>query len=339
MGGCSLGGALSVVSFVKNAAIVVHAAEGCLHQTFSILHAVINELDEMIMPEIFVSGLTDKEVIFGGEDRLYETITKAAENDPDLIIVLTSCVPETIGDDAKSVCLKHPFAEKILFIQTSGFLGGTSKDGENLALISLGELAPEAAPVKGSVALIGEKNLESEADENYSEVVRLLDRLGLTVTVRLSRNASLDEIKKLGTAECFILRDERSFAAAKHLAEKFSRPLIKEFPRGLLGAEIFLQDVGLAAKISEEKISAAVLSEKNYQSEMLKKFSELSGKKIFLGAEPFEGTHDVAREVVQKLSMIESLDGTVIRLPFYLPVGTSGVEKMLYVWRRSLKNA
>ena len=59
---------------------------------------------------------------------------------------------------------------------TSGFLGGSARDGENAALA---DRAPVAEPVLGTVALVGEKNLESEADQNYAEVERLLARLGL----------------------------------------------------------------------------------------------------------------------------------------------------------------
>ncbi len=336
MAGCTLTGALSVACFIPGAVTVVHAPRGCAHQTFSMLHAMMNDANTNITPEIMVSGLSDKDVIFGGERCLRQALDRAAEKNPDLIIVVTSCVPETIGDDCRAVCQEHAYAKHILYIPTSGFLGGSAKDGENAALIGLADLADPAEPIPGTVAIIGEKNLESEVEENFSEVTRLLDLLGLTVTVRFCRNTDIPTLKKLGTASCFILRDERSYDAGCELGKKFNRPIIPEFPRGLSGALTFLRETGEACGISSEKIESAVSEETAYQEDMLSKFSNLKGSSVFLGAELVKGTFAVAREAIKRIGMTESPGSAEVRLPFYLPVGISGTMKMLYLWRRKI---
>jgi len=336
MAGCTLTGALSVACFIPGAVTVVHAPQGCAHQTFSMLHAMMNDAETKITPEIMVSGLSDKDVIFGGEGCLRQALDRAAEKKPDLIIVVTSCVPETIGDDCRAVCLEHAYAKQILYIPTSGFLGGSAKDGENSALIGLAGLAEPAEPIPGTVAIIGEKNLESEVEENYAEVTRLLHLLDLTVTVRFCRNADVATLKKLGTASCFILRDDRSSDAGCELGKKFNRRVIREFPRGLSGAITFLRETGTACGISPEKIDAAVSSENAWQEKKLAGFSKLRGKSVFLGAEPLEGIFAVAREAIERIGMTESPDGVEVKPPFYLPVGVSGTMKMLYLWRRRI---
>lgn len=337
MEGCTLSGALSVACFIPGAVAVVHAPEGCVHQTFSMLSAMMNDCDTQ-PPEILVSGMGDREVIFGGEECLRAALDRAAARCPDLIFVMTSCVPETIGDDCGAVCARHPYADRILYMPTSGFLGGSGKDGENAALVALGNRVPHADSVPGTVAILGEKNLESEADQNYAEIERLLARLGLRVTVRFCRSSDVATLMQLGTARCFILRDERVAEAGALLARRFDRPIVPEFPRGLSGCLKFLQEAGETAQVSAEKIQGAIAAESAYQDSMLNKFSGLRGRPVFLGAEPFAGTAAVAREVIDRLSMTESPDGFLIRLPFYLPVGTAGVEKMLYLWRREVNN-
>lgn len=337
MAGCTLGGALSVACFIPGAVAVVHAPQGCVHQTFSMLHAMANESEVWTVPEILVSDIGDREVIFGGEERLSAVLDVAAEKNPDLILVVTSCVPETIGDDCGAVCARHLYADRIVYVPTSGFLGGSAKDGENAVLAALAVRAPVCDPVPGTVALVGEKNLEAEADQNYAEVERLLARLGLRVCVRFCRNCTYATLMQLGTAACFVLRDERAADAGKVIADRFGRPVIPEFPRGLSGCLAFLRAVGTACGVSEEKIEAAVSAESAYQDAMLAKFSPLSGTTVFLGAEPFAGTLAVAREATARLGMREDANGTEVRLPFYLPVGTAGVEKMLYLWRRSVR--
>ncbi len=338
MAGCTLGGALSIACFIPGAVAVVHAPEGCVHQTFSMLHAMVNDCDSSAIPEIIVSGIGDREVIFGGEDCLNAALDRAAEKQPDLIFVMTSCVPETIGDDCGAVCGRHPYADRIIYVPTSGFLGGSSKDGENAVLTALAVRVPKARTVPGTVALIGEKNLESEADQNYAEIERLLARLSLRITVRFCRNSNAATLMQLGTAGCFIARDDRCTAAAKAIGERFNRPVIPEFPPGLSGCIDFLQTVGSACDIPREKITAAVADEISYQNHMLQKFSGLTGRTVCLGAEPFSGTSAVAREVMKRLSIQESISGFPIRLPFYLPIGTAGVEKMLYLWKRAVNN-
>ena len=85
MAGCTLTGALSVACFIPGAVTVVHAPKGCAHQTFSMLHAMMNEAETNVVPEILVSGLSDKDVIFGGEDCLRLALDRAAAKDPELI--------------------------------------------------------------------------------------------------------------------------------------------------------------------------------------------------------------------------------------------------------------
>lgn len=336
MGGCALAGALCISSFIKNSVTVVHAPAGCAHQVFSMLHAMINDAEIDSVPRIIVSNLSDKDVIFGGEARLKEALDKAADENPDLIVLVTSCVPETIGDDAGAVVCEHPFADKIISVRTGGFLFGTSKDGENKCLIELSALAKPSKPLKNTVALIGEKNLETEAEENYAEVERLLLRLGVRVISRFCRNALPDELKRISSASCFIQRDDRCKEAGEFLSERFQRPLVPEFPRGLCGCIEFLRSVGTACGIDKKIVDTAVLEEEIYQTQLLKRYEKLRGKRINLGIEPFDGCFDVAREAMNRLGMTEDIEGVEIRLPFYLPVGASGTAKMLNLWKRAV---
>ncbi|HJJ28366.1 MAG TPA: oxidoreductase [Methanocorpusculum sp.] len=333
-GGCTLGGALSVTSFVKNTVTVIHAPAGCAHQTFSMLHALMNDAGVCAVPDIIVSNISDREVIFGGEQALSAALDKAAAKNPDLIAVVTSCVPETIGDDCAKVCLSHPAAEKIILIPASGFLGGSSMDGENAALKALAGLAAPASPLPGTVVLVGEKNLESEVEENYAEVVRLLSLLGLRVMLRFCRKSPVAEIKTMGAAQCFIARDERVVPAAEFIAEKFGRPLVREFPRGLGGSISFLREIGKACGLSAEAVAAAAAAESAYQQKALAPFAALKGTSINPGAELVAGTFAVAREAMEKTGITESAEGISVKLPFYLPVGCAGTVKMLNLWKR-----
>ena len=334
LGGCALGGSLAVTSFIRDGITIIHSPQGCAHQMFSAYHAMAADSDTFSIPKVIVSNITNREVIFGGEEALLEALDRADAKNPALILVVTSCVPETIGDDVEGVCASHAAADKIVYVPASGFLGGSSQDGENIALISISKLVSPSEIVPRTAVIIGEKNLESEVEENYAEVCRLLSRLGISVSLRFCRNISAADIIKLGTADFFIIRDERVEEAGRTIAENFGRPYVSSFPSGLSGCVRFIREAGLACGISEAEIEDAVSAEEAYQAEQLSIFKELSGMKVSLGFEPFAGCHAVAREAMQRLNIHEAADGMEIKLPFYLPVGLSGVLKMLYLWRR-----
>ena len=334
LGGCALGGSLAVTSFIRDGITIIHSPQGCAHQMFSAYHAMAADSDTFSIPKVIVSNITNREVIFGGEEALLEALDRADAENPALISVVTSCVPETIGDDVEGVCASHAAADKIVYVPASGFLGGSSQDGENIALISISKRVSPSEIVPRTAVIIGEKNLESEVEENYAEVCRLLSRLGISVSLRFCRNISAADIIKLGTADFFIIRDERVEEAGRTIAENFGRPYVSSFPSGLSGCIRFIREAGLACGISEAEIEDAVSAEEAYQAEQLSIFKELSGMKVSLGFEPFAGCHAVAREAMQRLNIHEAADGMEIKLPFYLPVGLSGVLKMLYLWRR-----
>ena len=334
LGGCALGGSLAVTSFIRDGITIIHSPQGCAHQMFSAYHAMAADSDTFSIPKVIVSNITNREVIFGGEEALLEALDRADAENPALISVVTSCVPETIGDDVEGVCASHAAADKIVYVPASGFLGGSSQDGENIALISISKRVSPSEIVPRTAVIIGEKNLESEVEENYAEVCRLLSRLGISVSLRFCRNISAADIIKLGTADFFIIRDERVEEAGRTIAENFGRPYVSSFPSGLSVCVRFIREAGLACGISEAEIEDAVSAEEAYQAEQLSIFKELSGMKVSLGFEPFAGCHAVAREAMQRLNIHEAADGMEIKLPFYLPVGLSGVLKMLYLWRR-----
>ena len=334
LGGCALGGSLAVTSFIRDGITIIHSPQGCAHQMFSAYHAMAADSDTFSIPKVIVSNITNREVIFGGEEALLEALDRADAKNPALILVVTSCVPETIGDDVEGVCASHAAADKIVYVPASGFLGGSSQDGENIALISISKRVSPSEIVPRTAVIIGEKNLESEVEENYAEVCRLLSRLGISVSLRFCRNISAADIIKLGSADFFIIRDERVEEAGRTIAENFGRPYVSSFPSGLSGCVRFIREAGLACGISEAEIEDAVSAEEAYQAEQLSIFRELSGMKVSLGFEPFAGCHAVAREAMQRLNIHEAADGMEIKLPFYLPVGLSGVLKMLYLWRR-----
>jgi nitrogenase molybdenum-iron protein alpha/beta subunit len=331
-GGCTLTGALSVTTQVRDTVTVVHGPKGCTHHNFSLLHATGFENDRISLPDLISTGISETDIIFGGERALERTLEMVAERDVGGIFVLSTCIIDTIGDDVAAVCRKH-YNVPVIPVPTAGFLGGTFQNGVNNALNAIADTVEPCIPDHG-VNIIGEKNLEYEVDENYAEVTRLLSALGITVNLRFLRACSLSDITRLGAAQLNILRDDELSSVGNHLQQRFGTPFITSYPMGLDGTIDFLETVAGGFGVISSQV---VIEEKVLQEEILGEFEDISGTAItFDHSGNGSDALPVAREVAGRMSVSIKSDGCVVPLPLSPPVGTNGIRRMLHRWRRAI---
>lgn len=330
--GCTLTGALSVTTSVRNSITIVHGPRGCAHHNFSLLHATSLEHDGVGAPAIQSSGLLEKEIIFGGEAALERTLARAASLSPSIIFVLSTCIAETIGDDTGAVCRKD-WGVPVIPVPTGGFLGGVFEKGVNNALCTLSDMAEPRSP-EGTVNIIGEKNLEYEVEENYSEISRLLSMLGLCVNTRFVHNISDRDIAQLGLASFNVLRDPGASPVGDHIRARFGTAYIPSFPAGLTGTVQFLEMAAAAGGVSSR---SAIADEIAFQEEVLDGFSDLAGSGIALNRSGIQSpVSAIVQEVATALDIGISDGGCRVPVPMDPPVGTTGIQRMLHRWRRAI---
>ena len=234
--GCTLTGALTVTTHVSDAITVVHGPGGCTHHNFSLLHATSLDNDFISLPPLISTGLSESDVIFGGEAVLDRALDTVIARRPGAVFVLSTCIVDTIGDDVGMVCSTKS-GTPVFVVPTAGFLGGSFQIGVNNALIALAGMA-EPTQGNGKVNIIGEKNLEYEVDENFTEVSRLLSLLGLSVNIRFVHDLTTTQIATLGAARLNILRDPSLIPVGEYLKERFKTPYIPAFPVGISGISL-----------------------------------------------------------------------------------------------------
>jgi nitrogenase molybdenum-iron protein alpha/beta subunit len=322
-GGCTLTGALSVTTQVRDAITIIHGPKGCTHHNFSLLHTTGLDNDRVLLPDMISTGLEESDIIFGGEETLRRTLDAVVRQHTGAVFVLSTCLVDTIGDDVAAVC-HGDYGIPVIPIPTGGFLGGTFQNGVNNALNAIAD-ATEPCAGSCSVNIIGEKNLEYEVEENYAEVSRLLGALGIPVNVRFVRNCSLDDISRLGAARLNILRDDEVRVVGERLQERWGTPFVPSFPVGFDGTIRFLESV---AEIFGVKCTQAVRRER---------FEDLSGTSIaFDPAGMASYASRIVREVAERTAVMIAPDGCRVPLPLSPPVGTNGIRHMLHRWRRAL---
>lgn len=331
-GGCTLTGALSVTTQVRDTASIIHGPKGCAHHNFSLFHATLLENEQTALPDLVTSALGESDIVFGGEDALASTIHTACGRDVLAVFVLSTCIVATIGDDVEAVCDRH-WPVPVIPVPTAGFLGGTFQDGVNNALIALADCTEPCSPGL-CVNIIGEKNLEYEVEENYAEVVRLLTLLGLPVGIRFVHHLSLDDIPLLGAARLNILRDPSLVPVGDHLRQRFGTPYIPSFPTGLSDTIAFIGSVAAACSVNADR---ALGIEQALQAEILADFADIGDSRgVFCGPDLDPENSKAAREAADALHIRVSGDGNAHLLPVHPVVGTSGVRRMLHRWRRAI---
>ncbi|MCU0631616.1 MAG: nitrogenase component 1 [Methanolinea sp.] len=328
--GCTLTGALSVTTEIARCITLIHGPSGCAHHNFSLLHALHAAQGRMVPPLLISTDMTEKEVIFGGERLLEETIRSVVKRRPDLVCVLSTCVTATIGDDVDAVC-HGSYQTPVVHIPTGGFIGGGFLDGHIQALVSLSLPAKESEKTP-SVNLIGEKTLEYEVNEHYQEIKRLLSLVGVPVNVRFVSGTTFHDLAHLGRASLNILRDPSMVPVGEHLKREFGTPFIESFPLGMEGTLRFLERVGSHFSID---VTGAVTGEEAIQKAMVQDFSSLKGKRIIFDASPMTDVHSCyGYELAEMLELEIHEQGDPVPLPDPFPVGTSGIRRLLQRWRR-----
>ncbi len=123
---CALGGALSAVTSIHRAIPILHAGAGCGATQLGFRYGSgaqgVGYIGGMVTPS---SNITEKEVVFGGENRLKEQIKATLDLiDGDFYVVITGCIPNMIGDDVYSVVKEFNHdSPPILYVNTPGYVG------------------------------------------------------------------------------------------------------------------------------------------------------------------------------------------------------------------------
>ena len=163
---CVFCGSRVVLYPIADAVHLVHGPVGCAAYTWDIRGALSSgpELHRLS----FSTDLQEKDVIFGGEKKLYAVLTELIDRyAPKAAFVYSTCIVGIIGDDVEAVCRKVAKEKGIpvLPVNSEGFKG-TKKDGYKAACEALFKLIGQGKIgdiSKISINILGEFNIGGEA--------------------------------------------------------------------------------------------------------------------------------------------------------------------------------
>ncbi|MDF2568960.1 MAG: nifD 1 [Sporomusa sp.] len=296
---CLLLPALGTMNSIPNSVVLMHGGLGCgssCHGGNAAVRAGNNHRWGVVKDGKWLStGLTESDVISGGEPKLAEAIVAADRRyRPAVIFVVASCVPGIIGDDVDGVVeqIQPEVVAKLLPVHCEGFKTKIWATAYDAVYHAIGRtLLPDSENriiEKRDQKTVNLMNMSSMGRVDELELERLLKALGLEVNI-FPVFSDPTSMQRMAEADCSISTcPTHDDYMLNHLQEKYQVPfIIRHMPIGIENTGKWLQDVadffglGLEAKAlitrEEEELAAAL--------EPLK--SLFKGKKAFSSAGEF----------------------------------------------------
>lgn len=267
---CAIGALQSVVA-IPRAVPILHSGPGCGTMIQGFFERSTGYAGGSTSP---CTNFSEKEVVFGGIDRLREIVTNTYKVlDTDLQVVLTGCTAGIVGDDVDSLAEEFRQEGKpIVSVETAGFKCNNFEAHSlvvNAVVDQYVSLFEEENPVrseKSTVNLFASLPYQDPFWKgNLREYKRLLTGLGLNVHVLFGpQSDGVAEWRRIPRANFNILVSPwYGLPIADHLEKRFGQPYT-QFPHIPIGAnetERFLRQVLLFAAEQGAELDEAAADE------------------------------------------------------------------------------
>ncbi len=285
---CVFCGSRVVLYPIADALHLIHGPVGCAAYTWDIRGSLSS--GPQLHRLSFTTDLKEKEVVFGGEERLYNALVSLIDQyKPKGAFVYGTCIVGVIGDDVEAVC-RRVTREKgidVIPVMAAGF-AGSKKDGYKVACDALVKLMGTDTTYKApehSINILGDFNLAGELwmlSEYYK-------KMGVNMVACMTGDGRIDDVRKAHTAQLNVVQCSGSMIGlAKEMKEKYAIPFMKVSYFGIEDMSDALYEVAKFFKSDEmmEKARKLVKEELSQLLPALQKYrQDLEGKKaaIYVG--------------------------------------------------------
>lgn len=224
---CAFDGAYIVLNPIRDAAHLVHGSIVCAAHSFESRGSLSS--GSRMYRTAFTTDLTEMDIIYGGEEKLYHSAIYIAErHKPSAIFIYSTCVPGVTGEDIDSVAEKVSAITGIpaIPVHSPGFLGhknlGNRIAGDTLLKHVIGTGShPEDVSNVPTVNFIGEYNI---AGETWG-LLPLFQKAGIKVLSKMTGDSDYKEITWAHQAKANLLVCGRALInVAVGMEEKYGIP-------------------------------------------------------------------------------------------------------------------
>ncbi|MEM8807649.1 MAG: bifunctional nitrogenase iron-molybdenum cofactor biosynthesis protein NifEN [Cyanobacteria bacterium P01_G01_bin.38] len=285
-GGCAFDGASIALVPITDVAHLVHGPIACSGNSWGSRGSLSS--GPMIYKMGFTTDLSENDIIFGGEKKLYKAIHEVKDRyHPAAVFVYLTCVTALIGDDLDSVCKKasEKFDIPVVPVSSPGFVGsknlGNRIGGEALLEHVVGTREPDYT-TPYDINLIGEYNIAGE----MWGMLPLLEKAGIRVLAKITGDARYNEVATAHRAKLNVMICSKALInMAQKMEERYGIPYIEASIYGVEDMNHLLREV--AAKVGDAemqaRVEAIIQTETQKLDEALAPYRQrLQGKRVVL---------------------------------------------------------
>ena len=187
---CQQINSMAALMSLEDAVFIAHSPQGCVGCSIMAVdmyrvgqaHRGIKNIKN---PRIIVTNLDSKSVVFGGEQKLRDSVKKAVDRyNPKLIFIYASCASGIIGDDIDAIAsdLQYEYPDSLIVpIHCEGFKSKICASGFDAAFLSINKyiLKKEKIPKQEGLVNLFAPTTVSYADQK--EMERLLSLINVKV--------------------------------------------------------------------------------------------------------------------------------------------------------------
>ncbi|MDU2686187.1 oxalate:formate antiporter [Paeniclostridium sordellii] len=275
---CPLFGVALTASYIKNMPLVVVGTSECTYYTKNFAYHRQKGKDR-----VYSIALKEKDVVFGAQKKVEKAIKQIIEiENPDAIMIVTTCVPELIGEDYSSIeySLSEEVDIPIFVVNTEHFKCNSHIPGMTRALKSLGS-AMKKSDLKEGINILGHRQSEVEK----TELVKLLKDQGIKINTVIPSKCDIEDIKNATSAKLNIVTDMIALDLAEYMKKKFDIDYIY-FDKHM-NKEIIFKNYEKLSEILGINLNEKLEKERKIYDELFLTLSEiLKDKKLIYGNTP-----------------------------------------------------
>ena len=293
-------GAMRVATALKDVHYVLHAPQGDTYA--DLLFTMIERLPKR--PPVTYTTFQARDL--GGDTaELFKNAARDAYErfKPKAMMVGASCTAELIQDDPGGLAKALNLPVPVVALELPSYQRKENWGASETFYQMVRALAGPNAPAPGTVRaprtpgqrprcnILGPSALGFRHRDDVSEISKLLDQMGVDVSVVAPLGATADDLAHLGEADFnVVLYPEVGALTASWLTRTFGQPSTKTIPLGAAATREFVDEVAKLAEIDPAKALADITSRSPWYARSVDS-TYLTGKRVFIFG---DATHAVA---------------------------------------------
>ncbi|MDR2612077.1 MAG: nitrogenase iron-molybdenum cofactor biosynthesis protein NifE [Deltaproteobacteria bacterium] len=285
---CVFCGARVVLNPITDAFHLVHGPIGCASYTWDIRGSLSSGPE--LYRRSFSTDLRERDVVFGGVDRLRAAVSEIAERErPPVVFIYSTCLVGVIGDDVEAVCreAESRYGIRVVNVKAPGFAGHKAM-GYRLACEAIMDVIsrdPEIPRRREGINILGDYNLAGEA----WMVAGYFREMGVPVVSTFTGDSTFASLRRSPGARLNVVQCAGSMThLARSMEDGFGIPFVKASFFGLAdtrSALLNVADLLGSGEVRRRALSLARRESRRAERAVAPYLPGLRGKKaaIFVG--------------------------------------------------------